>query len=97
MVPGQDAETKALLNLMQAQGDIARLTAGPPAIPAARLEVLRAAYRAALENPEFKEKAAQGKMPLDPAYGSAVERMVADAMTMPPETAAMVTKLVRSK
>ncbi len=97
VVKAQDAETKALLNLMQAQGDIARLTAGPPAVPKARLEVLRAAYRTALENPEFKEKAKKGRMPLDPAYGTAVERMVADAMTMPPDTAAMVTKLVRSK
>jgi hypothetical protein len=36
-------------------------------------------------------------MPLDPAYGATVERMVADAMTVPADTAAMVTKLVRSK
>jgi tripartite-type tricarboxylate transporter receptor subunit TctC len=97
LVKAQDAETKALLNLMQAQGDIARLTAGPPAIPKDRLEVLRTAYRQVIEDPEFQEKAKQGKMPLDPAYGADVERMVIEAMTMPAETAAMVTKVVRSK
>jgi tripartite-type tricarboxylate transporter receptor subunit TctC len=97
LVKAPDAETQALLSLMQAQGDIARLTAGPPAIPAARLEVLRAAYRQALEDPEFQDKAKKGRMPLDPAYGAAVELMVAEAMKMPADTAAMVTKLVRTK
>jgi tripartite-type tricarboxylate transporter receptor subunit TctC len=97
LVKEQDAETKALLNLLQAQGDIARLTAGPAAIPEGRLEVLRAAYKKTIENPEFKEKATQSKMPLDPAYGEDVERMVKDAMSLPPATADMVTKLVRTK
>jgi tripartite-type tricarboxylate transporter receptor subunit TctC len=97
LVKAQDPETKSLINLLQAQGDIARLTAGPPAIPAGRLDVLRTAYKKAIEDPEFQAKAKQSKMPLDPAYGEAVERMVKDAMALPPDTAAMVTKLVRTK
>lgn len=97
LVKDKDAETAALISLMQAQGDIARLTAGPPDIPPARLEALRAAYRRTLENAAFKERAKQGKMPLDPAYGEDVARLVKDALNLPPATADMVTKLVRSK
>ena len=97
LVKDQNAETRALLNLLQAQGDIARLTAGPPGIPDGRLEVLRAAYKKTLQDPEFQEKAKQGKMPLDPAFGEDVERMVKEAMALPPETSATLTKLVRNK
>lgn len=97
LVKDQNAETTALLNLLQAQGDIARLTAGPPGIPDGRLEVLRAAYKKTFEDADFKDKAKQGKIPLDPAFGADVERMVKDAMALPPDTADMVTKLVRTK
>lgn len=97
LVKDQNAETKALLALLQAQGDIARLTAGPPAIPEGRLEVLRAAYKATFEDADFQEKAKQGKIPLDPAFGTDVERLVKDAMALPPDTAEMLIKLVRTK
>ena len=44
---------------MQSQGDIPRLTAGPPGIPQDRLDALRAAYRKAMEDPELQAKAAK--------------------------------------
>lgn len=90
-------ETKALIALLQAQGDIARLTAGPADIPKGRLEVLRTAYKQAFEDPEFIDRAKKTKMPLNPAYGDDVAKMVHDALTMPKTTADMLTQLVRHK
>ena len=47
-----DPASKAVIALIQSQGDIGRLTAGPPGIPQDRLNTLRAAYRSALEDKE---------------------------------------------
>jgi tripartite-type tricarboxylate transporter receptor subunit TctC len=81
-----DPSAKRLLALIQSQGDIARLTAGPPGIPADRLETLRTAYRKAMEDKELQEKAAKAERPVEPAYGNDVAKAVAEALNQTPET-----------
>jgi tripartite-type tricarboxylate transporter receptor subunit TctC len=85
-----DPAAKALVALVQSQGDISRLTAGPPGIPQDRLDALRAAYRQAMEDPEMQAKAAKLERPLEPAYGEDVARMVKAALTQSPETIALL-------
>jgi hypothetical protein len=85
-----DPAAKALIALVQSQGDISRLTAGPPDIPPDRLDALRTAYRKALEDPELIAKAAKLERPLEPAYGEDVARMVKEALTQTPETVALL-------
>ena len=87
-VTGEDA--KAVVALIESQGEIARLTAGPPGIPPARLEVLRAAYKAAMEDKELQEKAARGGRPVEPLYGTDVEKMVKAALVQTPKTVAIL-------
>ena len=58
--------------LIQSQGDIGRLTAGPPGIPQDRLDALRAAYKAAMEDKELQAKAAKLQVPVEPLYGDDV-------------------------
>ena len=72
----KDDDAKAVVALIESQGEIGRLTAGPPGIPPARLEVLRKAYKAAMEDKELQEKAAKGGRPVEPLYGADVEKMV---------------------
>ncbi len=67
-----DEKAKALIALIQSQGDIQRFTAGPPDIPKDRLDALRAAYRKAMEDPELQAKAAKLERPIEPAYGDDV-------------------------
>ena len=67
-----DPAAKALIALVQSQGDISRLTAGPADIPQDRLDALRTAYRKAMEDPELQAKAAKLERPLEPAYGEDV-------------------------
>ena len=81
---------KQLIALVQSQGDISRLTAGPPGIPKDRLEALRTAYRKAMEDPELQAKAQRASMTVDPAYGDEVLAMVKEALDQKPEAIAVL-------
>ena len=85
-VKGDDAQ--AVVALIASQGEIARLTAGPPGIPPARLEFLRKAYKAAMEDKELQDKAARGGRPVEPLYGDDVGNLVKAALVQSPKTVA---------
>jgi tripartite-type tricarboxylate transporter receptor subunit TctC len=85
-----DPKGKALVALVQSQGDIARLTAGPPGIPQPQLDALRAAYKAALQDPDLLEKAKKLGLPIEPAYGDDVLKKVKEALNQSPETVALL-------
>jgi tripartite-type tricarboxylate transporter receptor subunit TctC len=78
--------------MLQAQGDIARLTAGPPGIPQDRLDALRAAYRRAMQDPELQAKAEKLERSVEPAYGEDVANMVKAALNQPPDIVEMLKK-----
>ncbi|MEA2985000.1 MAG: hypothetical protein QOD94_1254 [Alphaproteobacteria bacterium] len=90
LVPHADEKARALIALVQSQGDLQRFTAGPPGIPNDRLDALRAAYKKALEDPELQAKAAKLDRPVDPAYGDEVLEAVKIALKQPPETIALL-------
>ncbi len=71
--------------LVEAQGNIARVTAGPPGIPPERLEALRNAYAAATSDPDFLAKANQLGLPIDPASGETLASAIAKALDQTPE------------
>jgi tripartite-type tricarboxylate transporter receptor subunit TctC len=79
---------KQLVALIQSQGDIARLTAGPPGIPKDRLDALRTAYRTALEDKELQAKAEKLERPVEAAIGEDVAAAVKEALNQTPETIA---------
>jgi len=85
-----DPDGKALVALIQSQGDIARVTAGPPNIPAERLATLVAAYKKAMEDKDLQERAAKSGRPVEPAYGNDVAKMVQAALQQPPKTIALL-------
>ena len=92
-----DASAKDLVSLMQSQGDIARLTAGPPGISKDRLDALRTAYRKALEDPELQAKAAKLDRPVEPGYGDDVLKSVKEALTQKPETIALLKRAMEKE
>jgi putative tricarboxylic transport membrane protein len=93
----KDEAALSLIALVQSQGDIARLTAGPPGIPPPVLEALRDAYRKALEDKELQEKAAKLERPVEPAYGDDVLNAVVTALKQPPETVALLAQALKKK
>jgi tripartite-type tricarboxylate transporter receptor subunit TctC len=90
-----DPKAKTLISLIQSQGDIARLTAGPPGIPADRLAALRGAYRKALEDKELQAKAEKLERPVEPAYGDDVLNAVKEALNQTPETIAVLKEALK--
>ena len=91
-------EAKEVVALMESQAEIARLTAGPPAIPAGRLAALRVAYKAALDNPELRAKAEKADRPVVPyLIGDEVQKKIAAALDQSPETIAMVARILDIK
>jgi tripartite-type tricarboxylate transporter receptor subunit TctC len=93
LVPNADPKAKALIALVESQGNLQRFTAGPPGIPKDRLDALRAAYKKALEDPELQAKAAKLDRPVDPAYGDEVLEAVKVALNQPPETIALLKEM----
>jgi tripartite-type tricarboxylate transporter receptor subunit TctC len=93
----KDPNALAFVALIQSQGDIARLTAGPPGIPEDRLAALRDAYKKALEDKELQAKAEKLERPVDPAYGEEVLNMVKTALNQKPEVIAVVKNALEKK
>ncbi len=85
-----DPSAKALIALVQSQGDISRLTAGPPGIPQDRLDALRDAYRKSMQDPELQARAEKLERPVDWAVGDDVLKMVQAALNQRPETIAIL-------
>jgi tripartite-type tricarboxylate transporter receptor subunit TctC len=92
-----DRDGKALVALIQSQGEIGRLSAGPPGMPADRLQALRAAYRKALDDKELQARAEKMGRPVEPAVGEEVEKMVREALTQPPKTVSLLTAALEVK
>ena len=93
----KDADAKALIALIQSQGEISRLTAGPPGIPAPQLTALREAFTKAMADPELQAKAVKADRPVDPAVGDDVAKMVQAALNQPPATVALLKDALNAK
>lgn len=91
------SQAKSLIALIQSQGDLGRLTAGPPAIPAGQLGALRAAYKSSLENKELQDKLVKGGFSAEPAYGEDVAKMIRAALDQTPQTIALLKDALEAK
>lgn len=89
-------EARAIVNLINSQAELARLTAGPPGIPADRLQALRTAYKAALEDSKLLADTKKRNMPIAPAYGEDVRQQVAAALHQNPKTEAIIAKVMQT-
>ena len=92
----KDQKALDLIALVQSQGDIARLTAGPPAIPAERTKVLIDAYKKAMEDKELQGRAEKLERPVEPAYGDDVAKAIAKALNQSDETKQLLAEALKS-
>ncbi len=92
----KDQKALDLIALVQSQGDIARLTAGPPTIPAERMKVLIDAYKKAMEDKELQARAEKLERPVEPAYGEDVAKAIAKALNQSDETKQLLAEALKS-
>ncbi len=92
----KDDLSRRLLKMIAAESDIARLTAGPPNIPADRLALLRQVYLDALADPRLQSEAKKMDLPIVPAGGEKTRQVIADALAQTPETIAMLARAVKT-
>jgi tripartite-type tricarboxylate transporter receptor subunit TctC len=85
-----DPRSLRLLALLDALSDLGRLTAGPPGIPAAELQALRAAHDKALADPELLAEAEKINIPIQPGNGPFVEGRIKESLNQTPETVSLL-------
>ncbi len=88
---------KALINLIDANSNLGRLTATPPGVEPAVLEELRDAYMAVLTDPDVLVRAAKMNLSIDPARGDKVVKMITAALDQSPETIAIIADALKAE
>ena len=86
---------KKLLGLVAGTAELGRLTAAPPNLSAGRLEVLRDAYKKALNDPVLLKDAEKMGLEIDPGFGEDVAKMVKAAIQQPEENLVVLKKIIK--
>lgn len=82
------------IGLIDALAQLGRITALPPGTPPNIVATVRAAYKAALEDPELLAEAERTLKPIEPMYGDDVGRMIDNVLQQTPETVEMIRKAI---
>jgi len=85
---------KSIVDLVGAMALLGRLTAAPPGVPEDRLAELRTGYKNALSDPDLLAEAKKLDIPIEPAFGEDVARMVNNALNQSPETVEIIAAAV---
>lgn len=85
-----EARGRHIVALVQAQADLARITAAPPGVAAPLLDALRTAYRRALDDADFRGEAGKLGRAVDPLIGDDVLKSLRPALDQTPETVALI-------
>ena len=81
---------RRLVALIQTVAMLGRWTAGPPDIPAERLNVLRQAHAAALSDPDLLVAAKRLELPIEPMDGATLADAVGRALAQPQATVSLL-------
>ncbi|MGH6922510.1 MAG: Bug family tripartite tricarboxylate transporter substrate binding protein [Propylenella sp.] len=88
----RDEVAEAIVAVIESQATLARFTAGPPGIPEDRIEALRDAYMAAMQDPELLAEAKKLDIPIEPLRGEEVAMAVSAALDRPPDVKAVIAE-----
>ena len=92
----KDDDARRLLSMIAAEADVSRLTAGPPGIPADRLQLLRTVFMQALADPGLLAEARKMDVPIAPAGGEHVQAAINAALQQPPQNLQLLARAVKS-
>jgi tripartite-type tricarboxylate transporter receptor subunit TctC len=86
----QDVAAKQALTFVFASQEMGRPIAGPPGMPADRVQALRVAFDATMADPEFLDDAKRLRFAIDPITGAAVDDLIAKMYATPKDIIAKV-------
>jgi tripartite-type tricarboxylate transporter receptor subunit TctC len=89
-------EQRQILRLIFSRQTLGRPFVAPPGLPEDRVQALRDAFMATLEDPEFLADAEKADLEITPVSGEDVQALVTDIYETPPELAAQAAELVRA-
>jgi tripartite-type tricarboxylate transporter receptor subunit TctC len=90
-------ENQAVVNAWLSQHDFQRPFMLPPGTPKERLSILREAFKATLEDPEFLAEAKRSELVIDYVSGEEIEKFVAQILAISPRTKKSLQFLVREQ
>ena len=88
---------KSIANLIQALSVLGRLTAAPVGVPDDVLKELRDAFWASVTDPELLAEAQKLDVPIEPANGEDVAKLVTAALQQSPDTVKIIAAAVEAE
>lgn len=88
-------EERQILELVFARQVMGRPYAAPPGVPEERVQALRDAFVATMNDPEFLAEAETADLEITPVSGADIEALVERAYTTPPEIVAKTSALIQ--
>jgi tripartite-type tricarboxylate transporter receptor subunit TctC len=79
---GRTAEDRALMGFFAAGGTVGRSVAAPPGVAPERLQTLRKAFHATMNDPQFLAEARQMKLDVEPLSGEELRRIAEQVVTI---------------
>ena len=92
---GKTEDDRKILSLFAAPAEVGRSYLAPPGIPSERLEILRRAFAAMLDDPAFAREFAEKKLSFDPMKAAPLQQLIANAVAITPELAERAVALSR--
>jgi tripartite-type tricarboxylate transporter receptor subunit TctC len=86
-----------LIALVENIAQLGRPTAGPPGIPAGRLDVLRDAFMKAVSDPQLLAQARRMNIPILPARGDEAAKLLPAILAQPPNVLALLSEAARGQ
>ena len=90
-----DPAKRAALRLIVSRQSIARPFAAPPGVPENRARLLRTAFDATMQDPDFRAEARSLDLAVEPIGGVEVEALLREIYASSPEVVKLATELVR--
>jgi len=93
----KDPEGQAILDYVSKATAVGRPVGTTPGVPKDRVEALRKAFDATLEDPEFKMESDKQKMEISPMTGAELQQLIADLIDAPKELLEKVRQVTTSR
>jgi len=85
---------RGLISIIDALAQLGRVSAAPPGTPKEQVELMRAAYKASLEDPQLLDEARRMGRPIEAAFGDDVKQLVVDALDQSPDVIAQIERAI---